>query len=159
MQDCSYFAGSIKELYLANYTEVSGFTTDSTGVITGATMSGSATFYEYQAPSETVGFTQEFVVSGIKKFFIQTLTFSIQGLTQMKNNEMEKLFLAKLTAIAVDFNGRAWLLGWSNPLRATTGSANIGAALTDDNGYMITLSTADTHLMPEVDVAIIAGLL
>lgn len=159
LQDCSYFAGSIKELYLANYAEVSGFTTDSTGVITGATMSGAATFFEYQASTETAGFTQELVVSGDKKFFNQTLTFNIQGLTQLKNNEMENLFLAKMVAIAVDYNGRAWLLGWSNPLRATAGSANIGAALTDDNGYVVTLSTAQTQLAPEVDEAIIAGLL
>ena len=92
--------------------------------------------------------------------YVQTeLVMVFNKMETRKRVEMTALAQNDLVLIVEDANGRYWLLGKDEPVKATTGDAQTGTARADRNGYSITLQDNSYEMPYEVDPDIIEGLL
>lgn len=160
--DCQTNVGGIREIYIANYDDVSAVTLDDTSnMIKTITMADSAKFKKYAFKKNTSSLTSTLNVdpaNGIN--FVQTdlsLVFAKQE--TVKRMEIAKLSLGELRVIVLDANGKYWFLGKEEFVSATAGTAETGTNRTDGNKYTITLTDYSASYPYEVDPTIIADLI
>ena len=160
--DCQTNVGGIREIYIANYDDVSAVTLDDTSnMIKTITMADSAKFKKYAFKKNTSSMTSTLNVdpaNGIN--FVQTdlsLVFAKQE--TVKRMEIAKLSLGELRVIVLDANGKYWFLGKEEFVSATAGTAETGTNRTDGNKYTITLTDYSASYPYEVDPTIVAELI
>ena len=160
--DCQTNVGGVREVYIANYGDVSAVTLDETSnMIKTITMVDSAKFKKYAFKKNTSSMTSTLNVdpaNGIN--FVQTdlsLVFAKQETA--KRMEIAKLSLGELRVIVLDANGKYWFLGQEEFVSATAGTAETGTNRTDGNKYTITLTDYSASYPYEVDPSIVAGLI
>lgn len=160
--DCQTNVGGVREVYIANYDDVSAVTLDETSnMIKTITMADTAKFKKYAFKKNTSSMTSTLNVdpaNGIN--FVQTdlsLVFAKQE--TVKRMEIAKLSLGELRVIVLDANGKYWFLGKEEFVSATAGTAETGTNRTDGNKYTITLTDYSASYPYEVDPTIIADLI
>ena len=160
--DCQTNVGGVREVYIANYGDVSAVTLDETSnMIKAITMTDSAKFKKYAFKKNTSSMTSTLNVdpaNGIN--FVQTdlsLVFAKQE--TVKRMEIAKLSLGELRVIVLDANGKYWFLGKEEFVSATAGTAETGTNRTDGNKYTITLTDYSASYPYEVDPTIVAELI
>lgn len=160
--DCQSNVGGIREVYIANYSDVTTVELDETSnMIKTITMADTAKFKKYAFKKNTSSMTSTLNVdpaNGIN--FVQTdlsLVFAKQE--TVKRMEIAKLSLGELRVIVKDANGKYWFLGQEEFVSATSGSAETGTNRQDGNKYQIVLSDYSSSYPYEVDPAIVAGLI
>ena len=160
--DCQTNVGGIREIYIANYDDVSAVTLDETSnMIKTITMADTAKFKKYAFKKNTSSMTSTLNVdpaNGIN--FVQTdlsLVFAKQE--TVKRMEIAKLSLGELRVIVLDANGKYWFLGKEEFVSATAGTAETGTNRTDGNKYTITLTDYSASYPYEVDPTIVAELI
>ena len=159
-RDCKPNMGGIAEVYLANRSDVTAVTlTD--GKVSGITMASGKTFFVYQFARGTASMTSTFnvnVENGVN--YVGTdLVMAFNRMETAKRIEVTALAVNDLYAIVKDNNGAYWLLGYDIPVNMGAGEAPTGQALTDRNGYNVTLHDDSRELPYEVLASIISGLL
>lgn len=156
---CRDNVGGITEVRLIAFNSVTGtITVDASGVVTG-TFPASG-FYKYEVPKGAGQFTETVNASTENGtiFYQQELVFPINRMTQTVRNELRLLGLNRLMAIVTDRNGKYWLLGRSNGLDVTAGTAQTGTAMGDRNGYEMTFTGMEELPCSEVSSSIISAL-
>ena len=140
-RDCSNSMGGIKEVYIANFDDVSGVTITS-DIITTISMVGAAKFKKYSfrpQTAELVSTPQVNSENGVA--YIQSvLTMQFAKMDTTKRLEINALSLGDLALVVVDNNGKMWYLGKDNPVTASGGDSGTGKAFTDPNRYGIQLT-------------------
>lgn len=159
--DCQTNVGGVREVYIANYSDVTTIELDdSSNMIKTITMADTAKFKKYAFKKNTSSMTSTLNVdpaNGVN--FVQTdlsLVFAKQE--TVKRMEIAKLSLGELRVIVLDANGKYWFLGQEEFVSATSGSAETGTNRTDGNRYSIVLSDYSSSYPYEVDSSIIAGI-
>lgn len=159
--DCQTNVGGVREVYIANYSDVTAIEVDdSSNMIKTITMADSAKFKKYAFKKNTSSMTSTLNVdpaNGVN--FVQTdlsLVFAKQE--TVKRMEIAKLSLGELRIIVLDANGKYWFLGQEEFVSATAGTAETGTNRTDGNRYSIVLSDYSSSYPYEVDPSIIAGI-
>lgn len=159
-RDCGFSFGGLQKVYLSNKDDVSTIAHDTTGEITGITMTTGGTFYEYEFEPQTAQALQELQVGTVSRFVNQTLNMSLAGITQAKKEVLEDMANGDLVAIYQDQAGLYWYYGENGRgLRAATLTFDSGTADGDDNAVTISLVGGSTGYADTVDSTIIAGLL
>ena len=160
--DCQTNVGGVREVYIANYSDVSAIEVDdSSNMIKTITMADSAKFKKYAFKKNTSSMTSTLNVdpaNGIN--FVQTdlsLVFAKQE--TVKRMEIAKLSLGELRVIVLDANGKYWFLGQEEFVSATAGTAETGTNRTDGNKYTITLTDYSASYPYEVTPTIVADLI
>ena len=160
--DCQTNVGGVREVYIANYDDVSAVTLDETSnMIKTITMADTAKFKKYAFKKNTSSMTSTLNVdpaNGIN--FVQTdlsLVFAKQE--TVKRMEIAKLSLGELRVIVLDANGKYWFLGKEEFVSATAGTAETGTNRQDGNKYTITLTDYSASYPYEVDPTIVAELI
>ena len=160
--DCQTNVGGVREVYIANYGDVTAVTLDETSnMIKTITMVDSAKFKKYAFKKNTSSMTSTLNVdpaNGIN--FVQTdlsLVFAKQE--TVKRMEIAKLSLGELRVIVLDANGKYWFLGKEEFVSATAGTAETGTNRQDGNKYTITLTDYSASYPYEVDPTIVAELI
>lgn len=160
--DCQTNVGGIREIYIANYGEVTTIEVDEvSNMIKTITMADSAKFKKYAFKKNTSSMTSTLNVdpaNGIN--FVQTdlsLVFAKQE--TVKRMEIAKLSLGELRVIVLDANGKYWFLGKEEFVSATAGTAETGTNRSDGNKYTLVLSDYSSSYPYEVDPSIVAGLI
>ena len=160
--DCQTNVGGIREVYIANYSDVTTVEIDeSSNMIKTITMADSAKFKKYAFKKNTSSMTSTLNVdpaNGVN--FVQTdlsLVFAKQE--TVKRMEIAKLSLGELRIIVLDANGKYWFLGQEEFVSATAGTAETGVNRTDGNKYTITLTDYSSSYPYEVDPTIVSGLI
>ena len=160
--DCQTNVGGVREVYIANYGDVSAVTLDETSnMIKTITMADSAKFKKYAFKKNTSSMTSTLNVdpaNGVN--FVQTdlsLVFAKQE--TVKRMEIAKLSLGELRVIVLDANGKYWFLGQEEFVSATAGTAETGTNRTDGNRYQITLTDYSSSYPYEVTPTIVADLI
>ena len=160
--DCQTNVGGVREVYIANYSDVTAIEVDdSSNMIKTITMADSAKFKKYAFKKNTSSMTSTLNVdpaNGVN--FVQTdlaLVFAKQE--TVKRMEIAKLSLGELRVIVLDANGKYWFLGQEEFVSATAGTAETGTNRTDGNRYQIVLSDYSSSYPYEVDPSIVAGLI
>lgn len=160
--DCQTNVGGVREVYIANYSDVTAIEVDdSSNMIKTITMADSAKFKKYAFKKNTSSMTSTLNVdpaNGVN--FVQTdlsLVFAKQE--TVKRMEIAKLSLGELRVIVLDANGKYWFLGQEEFVSATAGTAETGTNRQDGNRYTITLTDYSSSYPYEVTPTIIADLI
>ena len=160
--DCQTNVGGDREVYIANYSDVTAIEVDdSSNMIKTITMADSAKFKKYAFKKNTSSMTSTLNVdpaNGVN--FVQTdlsLVFAKQE--TVKRMEIAKLSLGELRVIVLDANGKYWFLGQEEFVSATAGTAETGVNRTDGNKYTITLTDYSSSYPYEVTPTIVADLI
>lgn len=158
---CDTNVGGIREVYIANYDDVTAIEVDGTSnMISTITMAASAKFKKYLFKKNTSSMTSTLnadPANGVN--FVQTdlsLVFAKQE--TVKRMEIAKLSLGELRVIVLDANGKYWFLGEEEFVSATAATAETGVNRTDGNRYTVTLTDYSSSYPHEVDPTIVAGL-
>lgn len=133
------------------------------GLISTITMSGTPAtkFYEF-TPNKMSSNWVENVQSNIQNGTIgyeQVLTLIFAKNEASKRNQIKLLGQAEMVVIVEDYNGKYFLLGELNGMELSGGNSGSGTALTDLNGWTITLTGMEHEPAREVDADIITALL
>ena len=160
--DCQTNVGGVREVYIANYSDVTAIEVDdSSNMIKTITMADTAKFKKYAFKKNTSSMTSTLNVdpaNGVN--FVQTdlsLVFAKQE--TVKRMEIAKLSLGELRVIVLDANGKYWFLGQEEFVSATAGTAETGTNRTDGNRYQITLTDYSSSYPYEVTPTIVADLI
>ena len=160
--DCQTNVGGVREVYIANYSDVTAIEVDEvSNMIKTITMADSAKFKKYAFKKNTSSMTSTLNVdpaNGVN--FVQTdlsLVFAKQE--TVKRMEIAKLSLGELRVIVLDANGKYWFLGQEEFVSATAGTAETGVNRTDGNKYTITLTDYSSSYPYEVTPTIVADLI
>ena len=158
---CETNVGGIREVYIANYDDVTAIEVDATtNMIDTITMETGKKFYKYLFKKNTSSLTSTLNVdptAGVN--FVQSdlaLVFAKQE--TVKRMEIAKLSLGELRVIVKDANGKYWFLGYEEFVSATAGTAETGVNRTDGNRYTITLTDYSSSYPYEVDSSIVDAL-
>lgn len=154
---CKDNAGGLKLILLANKSEVTSFTS-ATGSVTAITMATSSNvWYEFE-PNKMSSNWVENIQSNIQNGVIgyeQVLTMIFAKNEAAKRNQVQLLGQGEVYAIVMDYNGKAFLLGEFNGMELTGGNSSSGTALTDLNGWTLTLTASEPEPAKEVTLTAI----
>lgn len=154
-RDCSNSLGGIKEVYIANFDDVSGLTIAS-DIITDITMVSSAKFKKYSFRPQTaeLAITPQVNSENGVAYIQSVLTLQFAKMDTTKRLEMNALSLGDLAIVVVDNNGKMWYLGKDAPVTASGGDSGTGRAFGDANRYGIQLTDNSAQYPYEVTATI-----
>lgn len=160
-QSCLSNLGGIQKIYITNFENITGTTSNGIGTLTDIDMSGSSKFQEFEfvTVKSTSTFSEEATVTleNSSVFYVQTTTLVIGRKESSKRQKI--LLLAqgnpKLAIIIQDNNGAYWFSGFQNGAYLSTNVASHGTAKTDLNGYTITFVAEEPSMANEIDSAVI----
>lgn len=157
--DCRDSVGGVKEIYLMELSNASTVT-EANGVVTAITKATGKRFWKYNLQRNTASATE--TITGSKEngtvFFAQEVKMILNKLQASVRNEIKLLAQNRLIAVVVDRNGTNWLYGREGGLTLDAGTATMGTASGDRNGYDLTFSGDEDEPAPTVDSTTLATL-
>lgn len=157
VRECGLRSGGGTTLYLAKKEDVDEFTlgtlADATKWAT-VTMVATAKFSKYEFEPKTCEFKQDVSIENGSAKVTKSIEFMLPKMSQASRDAVEEIKLNSscgLVGICVDANGQAWVVGYTDahkmeyPLGLATGAGTTGKALTDANGWTVTLTCEDTE--------------
>jgi len=170
---CRNNSGGLKRALIQNKSEITSFTpaiggvTDE-GAITAVVMESGAQFFEF-IPNKMSSNWVENIQSNVQNGTIgyeQVLNLIFSKNEAAKRNQIKLLGQAETVVIVEDYNGKYFVLGEENGVELTGGNSGSGTALTDLNGWNVTLGGMEHYPAREIFVedkattdALIAALL
>jgi hypothetical protein len=147
---CSDSIGGIKKVYIVGGAtgEVTGYTYNVDGAITGATSAAGTTLYGFELKRNTSSLTQNVTKSyeNGTVYFEQVLEVVLFKYDQEKRDKMKVLAQNdNLQIVAVDQNDVQYLLGQVNKSYLSGGAATSGLALGDRNGFSLTFTAQEAE--------------
>lgn len=156
---CKDSLGGIKAIYVAKREDIDSLGTVADGVITPAD-GDIANYLKYNVRKATSSATSTLQVSDNAGNSWQTeLTLQFMKQDAAKRSEVMALSGEGMVVVFIDGNDKAWFLGYDYPVEASAATAETGTALTDLNGYNLTLTDNSIELPYSVDSAWIAKLI
>lgn len=160
---CENNAGGLLKFYVADAESVTGIT-ESNGTVTSIGLSGGTpAFYEFEFNKNSAQYieTGNIDLTNGSTFYTVETTLNIARRDVAKRNSIQLLGAGQrdLLVIVKDANGLYWLQGKTNYTNLTAVGEGSGLAKADGSKYSLTLTSEEPDMMPEVDSAIIAGLL
>ena len=158
--DCSPSKGGVKEIYIANYDDVTGVTYNSAStIVTGISMASGATFKKYTMRRNTASMTSNLTIdetAGVN-YVATDVLIRFNKLDTPQRIEMSALTLAETRVIVLDANGKYWFLGLNEPVVPSSGTAQSGQQKTDGSYYELTLQSSDDTWPIEVTADAVAA--
>lgn len=157
--DCRDSTGGLKQIYIIENANISSYT-ESSGTITAITKATGKRFYSYALIRETAS-AEETVVGSEQNgtiFYSQKVDIFLNKRQVNTRNEILLLAKNRLTVVAVDMNDNAWLFGRVYGVLLNSGTAPIGKAWGDQNGYLLTFEGKEKDLAPLVSSSLITAL-
>lgn len=161
---CAANAGGVKNIWLANRTEIAtaGFTLTS-GEYSAVTMEASKVFFKYEFDVDSAEFRPNASRENNTTLVKTEIEMAQSGLSTLMRNSLQGLLDASpcgMVAIVEDSNSLKWVVGYSEnfpstsavqgrPLKAASVEATSGKALSDSN-MATTVLVCDNNEMPLV---------
>lgn len=146
--DCNPSKGGVKEIYIANYDDVTAIGLDdasSAATITGITMASGTTWHKYAMRRNTASMTSTLNVdetAGVN--YVSTdVILHFNKLDTPQRLEMTALSLAETRVVVRDANDNWWMLGVDEPCVASAGTAQTGVQKSDGSYYELTIQSSD----------------
>jgi len=156
---CSDGIGGIKKIYIVGGAtgEITGFTYNASGAITGATSAAGTTLYGFELKRNTSSLSQNTTKSFENGtiFWEQVLTAILFKYDQDKRNQL--LILGQndqLQIVAIDQNDVQYMLGQVNGMYLSGGSAATGTAYGDRNGFELIFTGQEPEPARVIDGAL-----
>lgn len=157
---CGYSLPEVKDIYLANYADVTASTVSATTggcegeEVTSISLAENAKFYHIEPAKDSVTFEDALVVEDNgNKYRTHTLTFNVAGqYDACMHLDLDALSLGRYFAVVVTADGKWLALGRLTGMEAETATLSGGG---DTNGINIVLSANVTEsAVPLSDAAI-----
>lgn len=153
---CGYSLPEVKDIYLANYDEVSATTVTvgvafpevtggcSGNVVTEISMSGNSKWYHIEPTKNSVTFEDTLTVEDNgNKYRTHNLTFNVGGkYDQCLHDDLDALALGRFMAVVLTADGTYLMLGRLGGLEAETATIAGGG---DNNGLQVVLTANVTE--------------
>ncbi len=136
---CKSAFGGIKRVYFCNYGDAE-ITLDSDKEVSGITMDGSTTFFQYDVKGNS-SLTTTITSSRDNgtTFYTQTLALTLPFLDNATKNEVQLLAAGRPQMIVEDYYGNRFFCGYENGMDLTGGTIVTGAAAGDLSGFTLTM--------------------
>ena len=139
---CGYSLPEVKDIYLANYADVTtAVSSDSGGcdTVSSITLGNSEKFYHIEPAKNSTSFEDTLVVEDNgNKYRTHSLTFNISGkYDACLHRDLDNLALGRYVAVVATADGSYLMLGRLGGLEAETATISGGG---DSNGLQIVLS-------------------
>lgn len=162
-RDCTGAIGGIARVLIAAAKDIKTITIDENGMvsaITPVTEEGKP-FHEYWCKKGTAVFNTTYTPSETSDgTHANTILFQLQKMKSKNRDEYLKLVAGETIVLFQDNNELWWLLGTPTlPATATAGDGTSGQAITDYNGFNVTLGTTDRTTPSEVEPDIVEPLI
>jgi hypothetical protein len=159
---CKGLMGGIQYFWLTNWENVTQPLTVVNNVVTGMTMaSGSPAhvWYKWFVNRNTSDFAAPIKssVENATTTYEHTVNLQFSDMTAATNAQVQLVGVSRVMAIAVDFNGKAYLIGRVNGLDVTGGGMESGKKGDDFRGWKITLSGSEPAAPIEFNTALIVA--
>jgi hypothetical protein len=156
---CSDGIGGIKKIYIVGGAtgEITGYTYNATGAITGATSSTGTTLYGFELKRNTSSLSQNTTKSFENGtiYWEQVLTAIFFKYDQDKRNQLKILGQNdQIQIVAIDQNDVQYLLGQVNGMYLSGGSAATGTAFGDRNGFEMIFTGQEAEPARVIDGAL-----
>jgi len=158
--DCSSNASGIEKMFVANgpvesFIHTAGVVSD---IVVGGSSLVPADWFTFELPRATASWTETYNVSQENgtQVFNQDLSVVFNKLEAEKRNQL--LLMSQATSMVVVFkttSGKLFTVGLEKGAFLSAGSSVSGTALTDRNGYEVTISGIEPLPSFEVDSAIV----
>jgi hypothetical protein len=157
--DCRDSVGGMKEVYFMELGNLSSFT-EASGVVTALTKATGKRFYKYQLIKQSSMFDDTFTSNEENgtTYATQKLTIVLNKMQANTRNEIQLLAKNLLVAVAVDRNGKAFILGATNGLVLKTAKGESGTKMGDRNGYNLDFEGAEPNMAQEVQSTVFSAL-
>lgn len=157
---CDYSASGVERLWLANKSEISGITYNTSGVTTGITFTTTGgTFYEIVPALDTCTFQDDLQVAGARRNFLQTVNFGIGSLSPLVLETLETMGLSNLIAIVKTAEGDYRGLGFKGAgLRTTVMTETSGTQAGNDGNLAVTIAGNAKGKAPYVSATLMNSL-
>lgn len=152
--NCDANRGGVSVVYIANRADVSSVSVDDTSkMIKTIIMKDTAKFKTYHFKKGAASFTSTFTLDNANgvNFVTTVLSINFAKMETVKRIEMQALALGEMAVIILDANGKYWYLSKDEPVYASAGTGESGAARTDTNQYTIELTDESEELPYEID--------
>jgi len=136
---CKNSNGGLRKVYLATYGTLGTATLGSDDEITA--LSGSMVWFEYDLVGVANTYSETFAndADAGTATTTQTLTIQLPKLDARTSKELKLVLWGRPHICVEDVNGNQFIVGYENGVTASI-DANSGGALTDLNGYILTLT-------------------
>ncbi len=136
---CKSAFGGIKTVYFCNYGDAT-ITLDSDKEVSGITMQGDTTFFQYDVKGNS-SLTTTITSSRDNgtTFYTQTLALTLPYLDNLTKNEVQLLATGRPQMIVEDYYGNKFFCGYENGMDLTGGTIVTGAAAGDLSGFTLTM--------------------
>lgn len=143
----------------ANWDDIASSTV-ANGIVTAITMESGKQWFRYQVRKQIAGDTTNGVADPLTgtKSYTSNMVFTLFGIEAVKNTELEKLMSGPTVWIYQDNNDVYHILGLNYGAEVKTIDRTTGTAMTDMNGYTITVMHEEDAFPYEVQAAVVSGL-
>jgi hypothetical protein len=157
--DCKDNAGGVKNIWIANFSNVSGVTA-SAGIITAIAKANNGRFWKYEQYRNTSEAFEDITGDPIAGtvFYAQTVNIALRKMQASVRNEIKLLASALTVMVVQDANDKYWYYGETGGMDLNTGKISTGKAFADKNGYDLTFTGAEASPAQEVQLSVIATL-
>lgn len=158
---CDKAAGGIKAVYIAEADKVTDVSVDtSTGKVATITMASGEKFHKYTFRPQSSNFNAEYSVDDAigSAYWTNNVEMIFVRADAQKRLEIEALTADDCMAIVQDMEDEYIFMGCDNVVTVTAGSQETGTALSDRNGYTITLTERSNVPARFVEPSIISGI-
>ncbi len=153
---CASRSGGLIRLWLANVSDVSSFTLNSsTGEYTAVTMESGKVFYKFDFKQDSGERKEDGKMTNGAYSVDHSVEVYLEDLTQAIRQRMQDVADASscgMIAIVEDANARKWVVGYNEkflkerPLKLDSNAGASGKAFTDPNGTTVVLKSLDNEL-------------
>ena len=153
---CEYAASGIEKVWLANKSAVTGDTYNVGGELTGLT---AATLYAFVPALDSGTFSDDLVVNGSRRNFLQTINFGLDAMAADTLLTLETLGLSNMVAFVKSADGSFRAFGVKGTgLRATVITEASGTSSGNDGAITVTIAGSTTGIASFVETALAATL-
>lgn len=159
--DCKDSIGGIKEIYIADYSWISGVSINvTTDIVTGITLTSTNKFKTYKLNKQvsSLTITPNTNDTAGTTWYQSDVLVVLPKMNAAKRLEFQAMTVGNMAVIVRDQNNTYWYLGKANPVTATAGSAGTGTAFGDANQFSITISDMGKNPPYEVSSTIMVGI-
>ena len=158
-RDCATSMGGIVDILAANRDELGAIVMGEDKV--SSIKDGEGKFKRYSFARNTGSMSSNYQINHENgtRFVETNVVVVFNRMETAKRVEMSALAQNDLVLIVHDANGKYWLLGKDEPVKATAGDGLTGTARADRNGYSMTFQDNSRELPYEVDESIIEELI
>lgn len=149
-RNCTPSIGGVKEVYIANYDEVTLGIEGEDPVPVIASVTGTFKKYEMRRESGALTSTISLDPKTHTRYVTSEVTLVFAHMDEEKRAEVEKIINGDVAVIVRDANGKCWYLGAYNPVNVSGGTAQTGTAAGDANNYTLTLQDVSPYLPQDV---------